>query len=188
MKTRSIRALVGLAISFALPTSGQQTNTVDPQVREQLDALGNKFNEAWNNNDAVALAALFTEDGVLVTNTGPIYGREAIEKHYADLFQKVHFSNYLGKADSRHMIERDGNKAWSNGAWSETIQGEKFGPVQLKGYWSSISVREGDAWKDQMVTWNITGRPSRKHWQPISHPVLPMSPVSFFRRMPSATR
>jgi uncharacterized protein (TIGR02246 family) len=47
-----------------------------------------KLNDAWNNNDASALAALFTKDAVLVNDTGPIYGRDAIEKTYADLFQK----------------------------------------------------------------------------------------------------
>jgi hypothetical protein len=39
MKTRSVVALVGLAISSALPTFAQQTNTPDPQLREQLVAL-----------------------------------------------------------------------------------------------------------------------------------------------------
>jgi hypothetical protein len=29
-----------------------------------------------------------TKDAVLVNDTGPIYGRDAIEKMYADLFQK----------------------------------------------------------------------------------------------------
>ena len=57
-------ALLGLAMSFALPSFAQQ-NTADPQLREQLLALAKKFEDAWNNNDAVALAALFTEDAVL---------------------------------------------------------------------------------------------------------------------------
>jgi SnoaL-like domain len=92
MKIRSVVALVGLAISFALPTFAQQTNTPDPQLRQALLALAKKFEDAWNNNDAVALAALFTEDAVLVEQSGAVNGREAIEKHYADLFQKVHFS------------------------------------------------------------------------------------------------
>ena len=34
--------------------------------------LANKFQEAWNNNDASALAALFTEDAVLVNDSGPV--------------------------------------------------------------------------------------------------------------------
>jgi uncharacterized protein (TIGR02246 family) len=77
-----------LAISLALPTFAQQKNTPDPQLRQVADALSRKLNDAWNNNDASALAALFTKDAVLVNDTGPIYGRDAIEKTYADLFQK----------------------------------------------------------------------------------------------------
>jgi SnoaL-like protein len=60
----------------------EQTNTPDPQLRQQLRAFSKKVSEAWNNNDAAALAAHFTEDAVLLEDTGPIYGREAIEKHY----------------------------------------------------------------------------------------------------------
>ena len=38
MKIHLSLALVGLAISLALPTFAQQTNTPDPQVIEQLNA------------------------------------------------------------------------------------------------------------------------------------------------------
>src|SRR6201984_1479200 len=75
MKIRSVVTIVGLAISFALPTFAQQTNTPDPQLREAFVAYCKKEDEAWNNNDAIALAALYTEDAVEVTDTGPIYGR-----------------------------------------------------------------------------------------------------------------
>ena len=40
------------------------------------DALAKKYDEADNNNDAAALAALFTEDAVIVPETGPVNGRE----------------------------------------------------------------------------------------------------------------
>ena len=36
MKMRLLIALAGLAISFALPTFAQQTNTLDPQLHQQL--------------------------------------------------------------------------------------------------------------------------------------------------------
>jgi hypothetical protein len=88
MKMRSIVAVVGLAISFALPTFAQQKETVDPQIIEQLDALTKKFMEFINNNDATAVAAVFTEDAVFVTPQGPVYGREAIEKYFTDVFQR----------------------------------------------------------------------------------------------------
>jgi ketosteroid isomerase-like protein len=81
MKIRLVVALVGLAISFALPIFAQQKGTADPQIIDQLNALSKKTNEAFNNGDAAALAATFTEDAVLVNDTGPVYGREAIEKY-----------------------------------------------------------------------------------------------------------
>jgi hypothetical protein len=47
MKIRLPSDLVGLAISFALPTFAQQKETVDPQVIEQLKAqIGKKYDEA----------------------------------------------------------------------------------------------------------------------------------------------
>ena len=68
--------------------------TPDPQLRQQLDEKSKKFDEAFNNNDAAAVAALYTEDAILVTDTGPVYGREAIEKFWAGLFKQFHVSNW----------------------------------------------------------------------------------------------
>jgi ketosteroid isomerase-like protein len=148
---------VGLAITFAVPAFAQQKETVDPDILEQLAALGKKIHEAWSKNDAAALAATYTEDAVLVHDTGPVYGREAIEKHYADLFKQVHFSNHFGKRDqySPHIIATAGNEIRENGDWSLTYQVAGGGPIQLKGYWSAIRVREGDAWKTRMEMSNV---------------------------------
>ena len=57
MKIRLVVALVGLAISFALPTFAQQTNTPDPQLRQAIVALHKKYDDAFNNGDAAAMAA-----------------------------------------------------------------------------------------------------------------------------------
>ena len=78
------------------------------------------------------------------------------------MFQKVHFSNHLLTLDqdSPHIIGTTGNEVWETGAWSQTIQGQNFGPIQLKGYHSSIAVREGGIWKKRLVTWNITPAPA----------------------------
>jgi hypothetical protein len=68
MKIRLLLALVGLAISFALPTFAQQTNPPDPQLRQALDAI--KRETEASTERAAILAANFTEDGVLVTPDG----------------------------------------------------------------------------------------------------------------------
>jgi uncharacterized protein (TIGR02246 family) len=160
MKIRLLFALVGLAISFTLPIFGQETNKPDPQSRERLITLIKAHTDALDKNDAAAVAANFTEDAVLVEQDGPFFGREAIEKLWADRFKQVHFSNsqVTVDEDSPHIIGTDGKRMWATGAWSETIQGEKFGPTQIKGYWSVI--REGDDWKIRMLTTNVTPPPA----------------------------
>jgi uncharacterized protein (TIGR02246 family) len=162
MKIHLVVTLAGLAFSLALPTFAQ-TNTTDPQLRQVPEELSKKFDEAWNNNDAAALAALFTKDAVLVNDTGPIYGRDAIEKMYAELFQKMHFSKHIAKPDqySPHIVGTTGNELWWNGEWNMTVQGQTGAPVQANGYWTSIVVREGDAWRDRMQIWNIAPAPAK---------------------------
>jgi uncharacterized protein (TIGR02246 family) len=162
MKIHSVVVIVRLAISFAVPAFAQQTNTPDPQLREVAETLTKKFNEAWDNNDAATLAALFTKDAVLVTDTGPIYGRDAIEKIYAGLFKQVHFSNHIGKPDqyAPHIIGTTGNEMWWNGEWTTTLQVQSGAPVQASGYWTSIVVREDGDWKDRMQIFNVTPAPA----------------------------
>ena len=156
MKIRLVVALVGLAISFALPSFAQQTNTPDPQLRQKLVDVIAKYADAMNKNDAAAAAACFTQDAVYVTDSGPVNGRETIEKWYADLFKKVQFTYYVITIDqdSPHVIGRAGNEIWAAGGWSSTIKGENFGPRQITGYWSVIRV--GDDWKIRMLTSNST--------------------------------
>jgi uncharacterized protein (TIGR02246 family) len=154
MKTRLLLAVAGLAICSALQTFAQQTNTPDPQLRQRLIAIIQKHDEAINSNDAAAVAANYTEDAVLVEQDGPTFGRKAIEKLWADRFQKVHFSDLVGTLDedSPHIIGTDGKQMWATGGWSATIKGVKgeMSPRKTKGYWSTI--REGDDWKIRMHT------------------------------------
>jgi hypothetical protein len=138
MKIRLVVALVGLAISLALPSFAQQTNTPDPKIRQLIDAHQKIYDEAMNNGDAAALAnKMFTEDAVLVTDAGPIYGRSAIEKHYAEVFKQVHFSHFSGDVGteySAHIIPTTtgGTELWRYGAWSFTWQ-DKGDPTPAIG-------------------------------------------------------
>jgi ketosteroid isomerase-like protein len=152
-----------LSISFALPTFAQQTNTPDPQIVQQLHAIDKKSDEAFLKGDAVAVASFFTKDAVLVNDTGPVYGRRAIEKYYADMFQILHYFSHHTTYDptSPHPIGTDGNGVWENGEWSSAIapRGEDCGPRQIRGYFGSVKVREGDTWKVRMATYNLTPAP-----------------------------
>ena len=77
MKKRLILPLVGLTISFALPTYAQQKEMADPQTTQKILAILKAYTEGMDNNDGAAVAALFTRDAVFVTTEGPIIGRQA---------------------------------------------------------------------------------------------------------------
>ncbi|HEY5814492.1 MAG TPA: DUF4440 domain-containing protein [Terrimicrobiaceae bacterium] len=156
MKTRLLGALAGLAISFALPTYAQQKDLADPQTTQKILAIGKAFEEAVNNNDAAAIAALYTRDAVFAAPGGPIIGRQAIQKWFADLYQWWHPKDYKTKPDGNafHLIGTAGNEAWATGEWSETGQGKHGEPFRIKGYWLCIYVREADDWKIRVNSWN----------------------------------
>jgi uncharacterized protein (TIGR02246 family) len=162
MKIRLVIGLVGLAISLALPSFAQQKETVDPQIVQQRDLLGvtkaidefgelyHKLEEAYNKNDAAAVVALFTEDGVLVTADGVFSGRQQIEKRYADAFQRSHITDFICSHERYHLNAID-DAVWSAGEWSSAFQSQT-GSASAWGYWSALYVPEGDAWKIRLLT------------------------------------
>jgi ketosteroid isomerase-like protein len=84
-----------------------------------------------------------TEDAVQMTPEGPICGRQAIQKKYADLFEQSHPTNMVCTID---WVNAVGNVLWNSGEWTCTLQGEN-GPLCIKGYRLDVLVREGDAWR-----------------------------------------
>jgi ketosteroid isomerase-like protein len=117
--------------------------------------------EARDHNDAAAVAAYYTRDAVILTPFGPIIGREAIQKWYADLYQYVgrYPKNLIYKLDGNayHFIGTAGNELWCTGEWSDTGQGKNGEPQPTsRGYDADILVREGDGWKLRVNAWNIT--------------------------------
>jgi uncharacterized protein (TIGR02246 family) len=163
MKT-ALLAFAGSVICFASPAFAQ--NTADSKLMvQQRDLLGVakaiddfgavslKLEEAFKKNDASAIAALFTEDGILVASDGMFSGRQAIEKRYADIFQRWPITTFSGQ---RYQLNAIDNAVWSVGEWWSTIQSEA-GPKFEGGYWSAIYIHEGDDWKIRLLS--VSGRP-----------------------------
>ncbi len=164
MKMDLLVTLAGLSIWFAAPVLAQQKDGVARQEVQQRDLLGVakaiddfgavslKLEEAFKKNDASAIAALFTEDGILVAADGMFSGRQAIQKRYADSFQRWPMTTFSGQ---RYQLNAIDNAVWSVGEWWSTIQSET-GPKFEGGYWSAIYIHEGDDWKIRLLT--VSGR------------------------------
>ena len=153
MKIRLPLALVGSAISFALATSAQQKDTVDPKIIEQLQEEDKNFEEAYNKHDAAAIAALFTDDAVLVTPHGTFTGRAAIEKKY----QKEDFETYNGSdmVSTTERITPVGNEVHLTRRFRANYQ--LYGSfIRIEGNASPVFVLEGDIWKIRSETVEVT--------------------------------
>ena len=144
MKIRSVVALIGLAISFAFPIYAQDQNAVDPQTRQEIEAVGMQFIEAYNKHDATAVAALYTHDAVRVDNPSGfgralIVGRKAIEKLLeTDFTGSWSSSPRVGKLVQMYAFE---DSIASISEWSK---------AQYNGHSVQIFVRDPDTWKIRM--------------------------------------
>jgi uncharacterized protein (TIGR02246 family) len=146
MKLRLLLILAGLAIGFAVPVLAQEKDTVDSQTRQEIEAVDAKLDEAFNKNDAAAVAALFTEDAILLVpvdhapeRSGMFSGREAIEKEFAQKFIEYHLTDNKGKLDQINSVDAG---MWAVGEWTNTVN---FRPTG--GYRAIFFVPDGDTWK-----------------------------------------
>jgi uncharacterized protein (TIGR02246 family) len=168
MKVRLLLTLAGLISGVALQGIAQWKDTADPRAAEQLvsfydSALRMKYEKAFNEKNAVAMAALFTEDALLVAPEGLFSGREAIEKRYADVFQRSPLTDFFGV---RSQLNAIGSELCAVGKWWALFQTER-GPSQVGGYWLEIYARQGDGWKIRVSVFNVTPSRSLSSLQPI---------------------
>src|SRR5271157_2683690 len=150
MKIRFLVALLGLAISFALPTFAQEKGEANafpfrpilagPQLVQQVEAINLKFDEAFNKHDVAAVGALYTANAVQVTPQGSFSGREAIEGYITDLFQRHQPVDRITKMTYVYAF---GSDLCALGGWTVTINGSmKFG-----GYLINVYTQVGGTWK-----------------------------------------
>jgi uncharacterized protein (TIGR02246 family) len=121
-----------------------QKYAADKKTVEEIRAFIKEYEKRFNEGDPAAVAALCTEDAVQIGPDGPIFGRKAIEKKHADLFEQWHPTNIACTVD---QVSAVGDVSWNSGGWSCTLQGEN-GPLPIKGYRLDVLVRDGDVWRE----------------------------------------
>ena len=147
MKVRVLLTLAGLAIGFVLPGIAQEQNTVEPEVRQQIEAARLRFDEAYNKHDAAATAALFTPDAIQVwaweMAGGVASGQQAIEKRYDAQLESVP-GKLVRKLVQVYPI---GDEICAISAFTHP------NPPAKPGYCVTIYVRELDEWKIRTEYW-----------------------------------
>ena len=129
--------------------------TVPQDTCQELRKVPPGFVDADDSKDAGAMARLFTQDAISVTD-GPrtAFGRDAMEKDFVDAFKKG-FSNLQATAATGKIT---GDVAWAGGDGSAMGPGPNNKMQSIHGHWSNFYVREGGSWKMRVSVNMGTGR------------------------------
>jgi ketosteroid isomerase-like protein len=145
MKVRLLLAITGLAIPFAVPALAQEKDTVDPEVRQQIEAAHMKFDEAYNRSDAAGCTADYTQDAIEVwsweTAGGAAISQQAIEIRAA-VRLALNPAKRVRKVVQVYPI---GDEICAISEFEHTSG--------KKGYCVAIYVRELDEWKVRIAYW-----------------------------------
>ena len=142
-----VALFAGLALSAPQPAVGQLSDADRKGIQDVTD----RWLKAMTTNDSTAVAALYTEDAMLLPPNEPaVKGRAAI-RHYLGQFPKItSFKAPLVE------IEGNGNVAYARGTYEVTLMppGSKT-PVKDSGKFIEIRRKEPDgSWLILRDLWN----------------------------------
>ena len=150
MKIRFLFIVLGFAMRFALPIFAQEKEEVKTfpftpipagsQLVQQIEAINQQFDEAFNKHDAAAVAALYTATAVQTTPGGSFSGREAIQGYITDLFQR---HNPTDRVTKMSYVYAFGGDLCALGGWTVTIDNAQ----KFRGYLVIVYTFVGGTWK-----------------------------------------
>ena len=119
----------------------EEKNAIDPEVRQQIEAMVMKFDDAYNKHDRDAMAVLHSQDAVEVRSWGGANylrtGRQAIATQYANDF--ISHPQLVTRIAETYPIGSD----------ICAIMDLTVG--MLKGHAAKIFIRDADTWKIGMA-------------------------------------
>ena len=127
-------------------------------VQQLIRDIHARFAEAYSRGDVAAVAALYTDDAVLLPpNLEMLRGREAIQQFWAGAKQM----GVREAALETVQVEESGDMACEIGAYTLKIQPEGGQATADRGKCVVVWKREGDrSWKLAVDIWNTNSPPA----------------------------
>lgn len=144
------------AFAMSAPSFAQGDKAGRSNVQQAVEAFVTKYLDTYNKKDASGVAALYTDDGVLVS-PGPIAtGRQSIEKAWRAAFD-------AGRTGLKYKIQQtqaDGNLVWSVGQFTVMAPDEKGTLQERQGNFANVYQWEGNELKFRVHAFNFSPSPA----------------------------
>jgi uncharacterized protein (TIGR02246 family) len=152
--TFTLVALAGIIVAAPRHAWGQLSDADKKGIQDVTD----RWLKAMENNDSTAVAALYTEDAMLLPPNAPMVKGRAAIRHFLGQFPKItSFKAPLVE------IAGSGNLAYTRGTYEVTLMppGAKT-PVKDSGKFIEIRQKEPDgSWLIQRDFWNSDVAPGK---------------------------
>jgi ketosteroid isomerase-like protein len=134
-------SLVLIALSILSPAFAQS----DQNLRAEVEKISAAHAENFNKQNAAGIAALYAKGATLVNAAGV---QTSIEENFQNAF-KAGFNHQEVTVGDVTSISPD--IALGLGEYANSGQGQS-GPLQVRGRWTAVYMRDGGVWKIRQLT------------------------------------
>jgi uncharacterized protein (TIGR02246 family) len=120
--------------------------------------VSDQFIQAFKAKQGDKMAALYSNDGWRITDTGPIIGKDALLKHFEGVVKVFD----LGNSTATDQVKVLGsNNIQATGHWEGTLNLPNQPPQPQSGYWADTLTKQNDGtWKISMEAYNVKMAPA----------------------------
>jgi uncharacterized protein (TIGR02246 family) len=138
--------VLGIAFSVSVLAADTGSAVAQAQVRQAIDRGNARWIEGWEKGDAAMVAAIFTDDAVLLTGNGKMLkGRRQIQERQSALMQSIGPGVKVAVTTSDVWV--DGDTAYETGKYRYDYT-ENGKPAMFDGRYATEWRRQPDGtWK-----------------------------------------
>jgi len=135
-----------MSYAFVLIAAFVTPAAADENLKQVVEKLASAYADNFNKQNAAGVTALYANGGVLVTNMGP---QADIAKYLEGAF-KAGIDHNESTVDQVQPLGAD--TLISTGEYHITGKSTSGAPIDVKGFWTAVDVREGGVWKIRMLS------------------------------------
>jgi uncharacterized protein (TIGR02246 family) len=146
------RVLISCVFLLGLTRLTNAADLTQADAQRIYQPLADQFIHAFKAKQPAKMAALFTDDGWRITDSGPVIGKEALLKHFEGTVKVFDLDH--AHVDQVKVLDNENIQA--TGRWEGTLKLSNQPPRPMAGFWVVTATEQKDGnWKWAMEGFNV---------------------------------